>query len=112
MNGVVRRGTVRELHELDPLAVAGLATELWWLQPDDAAVVLRYTGKGAVVSAGAVYKFIDQRGVDGFYNETATITGAAGGGSRRLQTGRLQDYAWVLVGSVGLFVLALAIFNG
>jgi lipoate-protein ligase A len=41
---VVRRGAVRELHELDPLAAVGdaatPAAEVWWLQPDDAALVL------------------------------------------------------------------------
>ena len=42
---VARRGSVRELHELDPLAdVSGgattIATGVWWLQPDDTAVVL------------------------------------------------------------------------
>ena len=40
-----RGGSVRELHELDPLAdVRGgattIATGVWWLQPDDTAVVL------------------------------------------------------------------------
>jgi 5-methylcytosine-specific restriction endonuclease McrA len=30
----------RELHELDPLAVVGAVPEVWWLQPDDAAIVL------------------------------------------------------------------------
>jgi lipoate-protein ligase A len=39
LNAVVRRGTVRELHELDPLAEVG-AAEVWWFQPDDAAIVL------------------------------------------------------------------------
>jgi lipoate-protein ligase A len=37
---IVRRGAVRELHELDALAGVGDAVELWWLQPDDAALVL------------------------------------------------------------------------
>ena len=74
--------------------------------------VVRYTGKGAVVSANFVYNFIDQRVIDGFYNGTALVTGEAGGESRKLQTGRLQDYAWLLVGSVGVFVLALAIWKG
>lgn len=38
---VARRGSVRELHELDPLAeLGGGGTQVWWLQPDDTAVVL------------------------------------------------------------------------
>jgi lipoate-protein ligase A len=35
-----RRGTVRDLHRLDPLAAVAGEAQLWWLQPDDAAVVL------------------------------------------------------------------------
>jgi lipoate---protein ligase len=35
-----RRGTVQDLHGLDPLASAGEGAQVWWLQPDDTAVVL------------------------------------------------------------------------
>jgi lipoate---protein ligase len=37
---VARRGSVRELHELDPLAEVSGDAQVWWLQPDDSAVVL------------------------------------------------------------------------
>ena len=40
MNADVRRGTVRELHELDLLTGIGGRAQLWWLQPDDTALVL------------------------------------------------------------------------
>jgi lipoate-protein ligase A len=41
MAAVTRRGgTVRELHELDPLADVSRATQIWWMQPEDTAVVL------------------------------------------------------------------------
>lgn len=53
MNAVVRRGTVRELHELDPLAVVGTAPEVWWLQPDDAAIVLGSRQAPDIVDADA-----------------------------------------------------------
>ena len=88
-----------------------IASAAYWVNQNVIDNVLRYSGKGAVVSAHFVYDYIDQRGVDGFYNGTALITGEAGGESRKLQTGRLQEYAWVIVGSVGVFVLALAIFK-
>jgi NADH-quinone oxidoreductase subunit L len=89
-----------------------IANAAYWINQNVIDAVLRYTGKGAVASAGFVYNFIDQRGVDGFYNGTAVLTREAGSGTRRLQTGRLQEYAWVIVGSVGVFVLALAIWKG
>jgi lipoate-protein ligase A len=41
MAAVTRRGgTVRELHELDPLADASSAAHVWWMQPEDTAIVL------------------------------------------------------------------------
>jgi len=40
LSAVARRGTVRELHDLDLLAAAGDTTSVWWLQPDDSALVL------------------------------------------------------------------------
>ncbi len=89
-----------------------IANVAYWINQNVIDNVLRYTGKGAVVSANFVYNFIDQRAVDGLYNGTAVLTGEAGGESRKLQTGRLQEYAWVIVGSVGVFVLALAIWKG
>ena len=40
MKAVVRRGSVRELHDLDLLAESGDRARVWWLQPDDSALVL------------------------------------------------------------------------
>jgi lipoate-protein ligase A len=41
MAAVTRRGgTVRELHELDPLAAVGDVAQVWWMQPEDPAIVL------------------------------------------------------------------------
>jgi lipoate-protein ligase A len=41
MAAVTRRGgTVRELHDLDPLADVSTAAQVWWMQPEDTAIVL------------------------------------------------------------------------
>ena len=40
MSAVIRRGTVRELHALDLIAAAGDTASVWWMQPDDSALVL------------------------------------------------------------------------
>jgi NADH-quinone oxidoreductase subunit L len=88
-----------------------IASAAYWVNQNVIDNALRYTGKGAAVSANFVYRYIDQRGVDGFYNGTAVVTGATSDATRKLQTGRLQEYAWVLIGALGLFVLALAIFK-
>jgi lipoate-protein ligase A len=37
---VARQGSVRALHELDPLQALSGAAQVWWLQPEDTAVVL------------------------------------------------------------------------
>lgn len=40
MSAVIRRGTVRELHDLDLPPPAAATADVWWLQPVDAALVL------------------------------------------------------------------------
>ena len=57
------------------------------------------------------YEYVDQRGVDASVNGLATVTGESGGAVRRVQTGRLQFYALILVLAVGVFALALWIFT-
>ena len=73
--------------------------------------VLNGVGRGSLSVARFTYDVLDQRGVDGLVNGVATLTGEAGGEVRRVQTGRLQFYALILVLAVGLFALALWIFT-
>ena len=74
--------------------------------------VLNYTGKGAQVDRPASRTtYIDQKGVDGLVNGLATLTGESGGEVRKIQTGRLQFYALMLVVAVVLFAGALWIFT-
>ena len=44
-------------------------------------------------------------------NGTAAATGGLGGLTRKLQTGRLQDYALFVLFGLGAIALALAIIN-
>ena len=48
------------------------------------------------------YETLDQKGVDGAVNGVAEITGESGGLLRYLQSGRVQRYALLLFGAVGL----------
>ncbi len=57
------------------------------------------------------YNYIDQKGVDGMVNGIGTLTGDSGGEVRKIQTGRLQFYALMLVVAVVLFAGALWIFT-
>jgi len=68
-------------------------------------------GKGAVVSGQWVYDNIDQKVVDGAVNGTAVAASESGGVLRRLQSGRIQQYAALFFAAAallaGVFVLAI-----
>ncbi len=57
-----------------------------------------------------VYSF-DQRGVDGAINASGAATGGAGGLLRRLQTGRVQQYAILVVAGTLLLVVGFIVFG-
>jgi NADH-quinone oxidoreductase subunit L len=73
--------------------------------------VLNYTGKGAQAAGRYTYNYLDQKGVDGLVNGIGTLTDDSGGEARKLQTGRLQFYALMLVVAVVVFAGALWIFT-
>jgi NADH-quinone oxidoreductase subunit L len=76
----------------------------WWF--DDLNHLVFYRFGGAV--AGAVMWF-DVRVIDGIVNGTGTVTQRAGDGIRRIQTGRVQNYALGI--ALGLLAMvALFIF--
>ena len=49
--------------------------------------------------------FFDNRVVDGIVNRVAEVTWAAGGRIRRLQTGAIQTYLFVVIGGIVLIIL-------
>jgi NADH-quinone oxidoreductase subunit L len=88
-----------------------IANAAYWLNQNVIDNVLNYAGRSAVRVGRLTYDYVDQRGVDGLVNGLATVTGESGGAVRRVQTGRLQFYALILVVAVGVFALALWIFT-
>ena len=88
-----------------------IASAAYWVNQNVIDNVLNYSGRSAVRVGRLTYDYVDQRGVDGLVNGIATVTGESGGAVRRVQTGRLQFYALILVLAVGLFALALWIFT-
>jgi NADH-quinone oxidoreductase subunit L len=88
-----------------------IARGVYWFNQKVIDNVLNYTGRGARVLGRFTYDYIDQKGVDGLVNGLATVTGESGGAVRKIQTGRLQFYALMLVVAVGLFAVALWIFT-
>ena len=49
--------------------------------------------------------FFDNRIVDGLVNRVAGVTWAAGGRIRRIQTGAIQTYLFVVLGGIVLIIL-------
>ena len=88
-----------------------IANGVYWFNQHVIDNVLNYAGRGAIVAGKFTYEYIDQRGIDAAVNEIGTVTSESGGAVRRIQTGRLQFYALILVLAVGLFALALWIFT-
>ena len=66
---------------------------------------------GAVRYAGRfVYGGLDQRGIDGIFNGLSAVADSAGSSLRKLQTGRVQQYATsVVVGALILVVVVVLI---
>ncbi len=58
-----------------------------------------------------VYDGIDQRGVDGVFNGLAMASDAAGNSMRRLQSGRVQQYAAGFVLGALVLVVTVAVFR-
>ncbi|MDH4116952.1 MAG: NADH-quinone oxidoreductase subunit L [Acidimicrobiia bacterium] len=70
-------------------------------------------GVGAITMALGrfVYGGVDQRGIDGFFNGVAMASDAAGSAMRKLQTGRVQQYAAGFMVGALVLVAAVAIFR-
>jgi NADH-quinone oxidoreductase subunit L len=95
--------------------VAGIAGPIarasYWINQHIIDAVVNSAGKGAKVVGKFTYERLDQRGVDGAVNGVAEITGESGGLLRYLQSGRVQRYALLLFGAVGLLSLFLLLAN-
>jgi NADH-quinone oxidoreductase subunit L len=95
--------------------VAGIAGPIarasYWINQHVIDAVVNGAGKGAKIFGRFTYEKLDQRGVDGAVNGMAEITGESGGLLRYLQSGRVQRYALLLFGAVGLLSLFLLLAN-
>ena len=93
-------------------SIAGpIARASYWFNQHVIDGVINGAGKGARVVGQFTYEKLDQKGVDGAVNGMAEITGESGGLLRYLQSGRVQRYALLLFGAVGLLSLFLLLAN-
>ena len=102
-------------HLYEDIIVNGIrgrvAAAVYWFNQHVIDNVLNYTGRAAVALGRWTYRYIDQKGVDGAVNSLATVTGDSGEAVRRLQTGRLQLYAFMLVTATVVFAVLLWLFT-
>jgi NADH-quinone oxidoreductase subunit L len=88
-----------------------IARAAYWVNQHVIDAVVNGAGKGSAALGRIMYRYVDQDVVDGAVNGIANETGQAGGLMTAIQTGRVQRYALILFGSVGLLALLLVIFS-
>jgi NADH-quinone oxidoreductase subunit L len=73
--------------------------------------IVNGVGAGARLAGKFVYGGLDQRGIDMIFNGVSAGADSAGAALRKLQTGRVQQYAMGFVVGALVLVLAVALFN-
>ena len=94
--GVVARGTA-----------GPVAQGAYWLNQHGIDEVVNQAGRKAVAAGHVIYDRIDQQVIDVVVNSTGTASHGAGEELRRMQTGKVQQYAGVMF--VAAVVLAAAL---
>jgi NADH-quinone oxidoreductase subunit L len=108
-----------EKYYLDRIFVGGvigffkgpLARATYWTNQNVIDKVVNGIGVGAKMIGRFTYDILDQKGVDGIVNGIGVGASETGGLLRLVQSGRIQQYALMLFGAVGLLGLALVVFD-
>jgi NADH-quinone oxidoreductase subunit L len=91
--------------------VAGpIARAAYWVNQNVLDRIVDTVGLGAVGLGRFVYKWFDQRGIDGLVNGSGATARGAGGALRGTQSGKVQQYGALLFGAATLAALAFVIF--
>ncbi|MDQ3106498.1 MAG: NADH-quinone oxidoreductase subunit L, partial [Actinomycetota bacterium] len=86
-----------------------IANAAYWINQNVIDGVVNGVGVAARGLAKFVYEVIDQKGVDGIVNGAGHASEGSGSLLRHIQTGRVQQYAALMLGAVGVFALALVL---
>jgi len=81
----------------------------YWFNQKVLDGVVNGAGVAARGLARFVYEIVDQKGVDGIVNGAGLASEGSGSLLRHIQTGRVQQYAALMLGAVGVFALALVL---
>ena len=88
-----------------------IAKAAYWFNQQGIDGAVNGIGRTAVKTGNFVYQQIDQRVVDGAVNGAGLAASGIGGAARRIQTGKVQNYAALFVAATGLAALAIALFT-
>jgi NADH-quinone oxidoreductase subunit L len=88
-----------------------IARASYWFDQHAIDGVVNGAGRGAARVGRFAYDVFDQEVVDGAFNDLANETGVAGGELRKVQSGRVQRYALLLLAGVGLIGLTVYLIN-
>jgi NADH-quinone oxidoreductase subunit L len=84
------------------------ARAAYWVNQNAIDGVVNGAAAGTRVVAGYVYRYVDQDGIDGIVNGTAFSAEEGGSFLRRMQTGRVQQYAAAFFG-IGVVVIGVGL---
>ncbi|HVR33479.1 MAG TPA: NADH-quinone oxidoreductase subunit L [Acidimicrobiia bacterium] len=109
---------LREKYYMDHLALGMVAftkgpsaRAVDWINTYVIDGVINGVGGGVRMAGRFVYGGLDQRGIDMVFNGLSAGADSAGLALRKLQTGRVQQYAMGFVVGALVLVLAIAVFN-
>ena len=88
-----------------------VARAVYWFNQKGIDGVINGAGAAAVKSGRFVYERIDQGVVDTIVNASGSAAGGTGQGLRKMQTGRVQQYAALLFAGAailaGIFIIVI-----
>jgi len=84
-----------------------IAQGAYWINQNVIDGVVNGAGVAARGLARFIYEVVDQKIVDGAVNGAGAVSELSGSGLRKIQTGRVQQYAALMLGAAGVFVAAL-----
>jgi NADH-quinone oxidoreductase subunit L len=86
-----------------------MARGAYWVNQNVIDNVINYTGKGAVIGGRFVYRFIDQGAIDGTVNGSGLTALSFGGVLRRIQSGKIRQYATLMFGAAAILAAVFII---
>ena len=91
--------------------IAGpVSAAIYWINQNVIDRIVDTIGLVSVALGRFVYKWIDQRGIDGIVNGSGAGARQAGGALRSTQSGKVQAYGGLLFGAATLAALAFVLF--